>query len=201
MKILNLLTLLMLLHLSFIAWGQSNDLTKQVFDFEITITNEGAYIFNQEEIKLKQVKNLIKNHLKRTEALRIKLNLENRVRYDLIEKFRKSYERYLIAPQDQYVLAFNDLGPKIQKENQYKYFIDGKIVDSQNKPLKNISVILKGTQTGQVSGQDGSFKLGVPPASKALVFVGKEYDKLEIDIENLDTLSNTSNFIVTLDPK
>ena len=48
--------------------------------------------------------------------------------------------------------------------------IKGKVTDSTNAPLSNVSVQIKGTNTGTTTDLNGSFTLSVPSTTSVLVF-------------------------------
>src|SRR4051794_38985863 len=48
--------------------------------------------------------------------------------------------------------------------------IKGKVTDSSNAPLSNVSVQVKGTNTGTTTDLNGSFTLSVPSTTSVLVF-------------------------------
>jgi TonB-linked SusC/RagA family outer membrane protein len=48
--------------------------------------------------------------------------------------------------------------------------ITGIVTDPSGKPLRDVSVVVKGTNTGTVTGADGSFLLTVPATARTVVF-------------------------------
>ena len=60
--------------------------------------------------------------------------------------------------------------------------ISGKVTDDKGVPVPNVSIQVKGTQTGTVSGQDGSFSLTVPANAKTLVFSSVGMTTQEVSI-------------------
>lgn len=60
--------------------------------------------------------------------------------------------------------------------------ITGKVTDEQRNPLPNVSVVVKGTQSGTVTKADGTFTLTVPAGAKALVFTAVNMVPEEITI-------------------
>ena len=67
--------------------------------------------------------------------------------------------------------------------------ISGKVTDDKGVPVPNVSIQVKGTQTGTVSGQDGSFSLSVPANAKTLVFSSVGMTTQEVNIGNQTSLS------------
>ncbi len=59
--------------------------------------------------------------------------------------------------------------------SQEKFILAGEVVDERGNPVHAVSVILKGTTTGTITGPDGKFELEIPPGNElVLSFVGKE---------------------------
>jgi TonB-dependent SusC/RagA subfamily outer membrane receptor len=48
--------------------------------------------------------------------------------------------------------------------------VTGRVTDSTNTPLANVSVLVKGTTTGTTTNNSGTFSLAVPSSSSVLVF-------------------------------
>ena len=67
--------------------------------------------------------------------------------------------------------------------------ISGKVTDDKGVPVPNVSIQVKGTQTGTVSGQDGSFSLTVPSNARTLVFSSVGMTTREVNIGNQTSLS------------
>src|SRR5687768_5647279 len=69
--------------------------------------------------------------------------------------------------------------------------ITGKITDAAGNPVSNASIIIKGTNSGTVSGIDGSYALGVSPSAVALIFSAVSLDSTEVIIGNNTTINVT----------
>ncbi|HYK57636.1 MAG TPA: carboxypeptidase-like regulatory domain-containing protein, partial [Flavisolibacter sp.] len=67
--------------------------------------------------------------------------------------------------------------------------ISGKVTDDKGVPVPNVSIQVKGTQTGTVSRQDGSFSLAVPSNARTLVFSSVGMTTQEVSIGNQTSLS------------
>jgi TonB-linked SusC/RagA family outer membrane protein len=71
------------------------------------------------------------------------------------------------------------------------YFVDrevtGKIVDEKGSPAANVSVMIKGTNIGTTTDEDGNFKLNVPEGRSVLVisFVGFKTTEIAIGTSNI----------------
>jgi len=70
--------------------------------------------------------------------------------------------------------------------------VTGKVTDDKGTPLSNVSIQVKGTNTGTVSTADGSFTINVPANGRTLVFSFADMTTQEVAI------SNESNVTVTL---
>ncbi len=62
--------------------------------------------------------------------------------------------------------------------------ISGKVTDDKGVPVPNVSIQVKGTQTGTVSSTDGSFSLTVPSNARTLVFSSVGMTTQEVSIGN-----------------
>ncbi len=73
--------------------------------------------------------------------------------------------------------------------------VTGKVTDSQGSPIPNVSVLIKGSNTGTTTNSDGNFSLSVPENARILVFSSIGLETQEISIgrnTNLDvTLVST----------
>jgi len=63
--------------------------------------------------------------------------------------------------------------------------VSGKITDAGGNPIPSASVVIKGTKRGTNTGQDGSFKISVPPNATTLVISSIGYTSMEVSIEGL----------------
>jgi len=69
--------------------------------------------------------------------------------------------------------------------------ITGRVTDEQGNPIANVSVQVKGTNSGTVTGTDGTYSLNVPANGRVLVFSAIGMGTQELTIGNQVTL-NTS---------
>ena len=69
--------------------------------------------------------------------------------------------------------------------------ITGTVTDQNGAPLSNVSIQVKGTSSGTVSGDDGTFSLNVPANARTLVFSTVGMASREITIGNQSTFSVT----------
>src|SRR6185503_20123862 len=60
--------------------------------------------------------------------------------------------------------------------------ITGKVTDDKGNPIPNVSVMIKGTNSGTITKADGTYSLSVPNNAKALVFSAVGMSPLEVVI-------------------
>ena len=65
--------------------------------------------------------------------------------------------------------------------------VTGKVTDEKGNPLSNVSVVIKGTNTGTTTNSDGFYSISLTPKAKMLVFSSVNMKLMEISIgsENL----------------
>src|SRR5580692_2300290 len=64
--------------------------------------------------------------------------------------------------------------------------VTGKVTDASGNPIPSASVVIKGTKRGTNTGQDGSFKLNVPPSARTLVISSIGFAALEVSIDGVN---------------
>lgn len=69
--------------------------------------------------------------------------------------------------------------------------ITGKVTDDTGSPIPNVTVLIKGSNTGTTTAFDGTYSLNVPPSAKSLVFSAVGQAPQEVTIGNR-TLVNVS---------
>lgn len=68
-----------------------------------------------------------------------------------------------------------NINSKHELESQQMVEITGEVVDEHDNPVHGVSVVIKGTTTGTITGPDGKFELKVPLGNElVLSFVGME---------------------------
>ncbi|MES2882838.1 MAG: SusC/RagA family TonB-linked outer membrane protein [Bacteroidota bacterium] len=67
--------------------------------------------------------------------------------------------------------------------------ISGRVTDDRGTGIPNVSIQVKGTQTGTVSSADGSYSLGVPANATTLVFSSVGMRSQEVAIGNQSSLN------------
>jgi hypothetical protein len=73
--------------------------------------------------------------------------------------------------------------------------VTGKVTDEKGDPLANVSIQVKGTNTGTTSKADGTYSLLVPATGKVLVFSFVDMEPVEVVVGN-QTSINTSMITV-----
>ena len=72
--------------------------------------------------------------------------------------------------------------------------VTGKVTDDKGLPIPNVSILVKGTNAGTVTGTDGSYSLAVPANGKTLVFSSVGLGQRE---EILDTRTTVNVSLTT----
>lgn len=67
--------------------------------------------------------------------------------------------------------------------------ITGKVTDDKGNPIPNVSVIIKGTNTGTVTKVDGTYSISVPSTAKSLVFSSVDMVSQEVSIGSRSEIS------------
>ena len=69
--------------------------------------------------------------------------------------------------------------------------ITGRVTDDKGNPLPNVSIQLKGTNTGTISGPDGNYSLNVPANGGTLVFSSVDMGSSEVAIGTQTSIDAT----------
>ncbi len=69
--------------------------------------------------------------------------------------------------------------------------VSGKVTNDKGAPLQNVSVMVRGTTTGTITKEDGTYSLTVPANGKALVFSAVDMSPVEIAIGASSTIDAT----------
>ncbi len=69
--------------------------------------------------------------------------------------------------------------------------VTGKVMDEKGDPIPNASVVVKGSNTGTVSKQDGTFSLTVPSTARTLVISAVDLGTEEVSIGSQTTIAVT----------
>ena len=69
--------------------------------------------------------------------------------------------------------------------------VTGRVTDDKGAPLSNVSVTVKGTTTGTVTGADGTYTLNVPESGRILVFSAVDMGTREYTIGTQSTINSS----------
>lgn len=121
---------------------------------QIEEQSEFYFYFKKEEVQSKNVVSIDLKNAAITEILNQVLagtGLEYKIidRYVVVKQTEKSAEEFLIQQQKT---------------------VTGKVTDSSGQPLPGVTVLVKGTTTGTITGVDGNYLLGNIPPDAILVF-------------------------------
>ena len=64
--------------------------------------------------------------------------------------------------------------------------VTGRVMDASGNPIPSASVVIKGSKRGTNTGQDGSFRLNVPPSARTLVISSIGFATMEVSIEGVN---------------
>ncbi len=92
-----------------------------------------------------------------------KLHEQTSLRAGLRPEFLLSSSRKLLI----LFFALSLLGVATQAQNQVT--VKGRIINEKNQPIPGVSVVVKGTNTGATSNDNGEFQLSVPPRATLVV--------------------------------
>src|SRR5437773_9714632 len=67
--------------------------------------------------------------------------------------------------------------------------VTGKVTDEKGDPLPNVSVLIKGTSTGTITKNDGTYFLSIPANASVLVFSFVGLESQEININGQTTIN------------
>ncbi len=71
--------------------------------------------------------------------------------------------------------------------------ISGKVTDEKGGVLSDVSILVKGTTIGTVTGNDGTYKLSIPSTAKVLVFSSVNTESKEVTIGSQTIINTTLN--------
>src|SRR5688572_3845755 len=71
--------------------------------------------------------------------------------------------------------------------------ITGRVTDEKGAPLANVSVMVKGTNSGTITRDDGSYTLALPSNARTLVFSSTDMTPVEMNIGSQSVINATLN--------
>jgi hypothetical protein len=108
---------------------------------------------------------------------KVSLNLENENIYDILETLFKDTNNNFDISDRQIVISSKPVlasaAPHTNlsvREIQQSILVTGNVIDETGDPLIGVSVIVKGTTTGSLTGIDGSFSVTVSNSEAVLLF-------------------------------
>jgi TonB-linked SusC/RagA family outer membrane protein len=61
--------------------------------------------------------------------------------------------------------------------------VTGKVTDEKGAPVAGATILVRGTQVGGATADDGTFSISVPPSAKSLIFSSVNFTSQSVDIE------------------
>lgn len=114
------------------------------------------------------------------------VNFENSSLEEVLEKLLGEGYSYRFIGNNVVITANQNFNPvQFQQQNRT---VKGKVTDSAGAPLPGVTVVVKGTTSGTVTGADGNYYLNNIPADATLVFSFVGMKKEEVNIEGRITV-------------
>ncbi|MDD4190989.1 MAG: TonB-dependent receptor [Mangrovibacterium sp.] len=171
MKLTALLLFTGLMSVSASIYSQATKLTMDLENVsihevfrQIEANSEFVFIYKNEVVDLDKRVN-IKVRKSTVETILDELFREAGVKYEVLNKqIILTPDRSIPSRQADLTEAAGELAPPPGK------MLSGSVTDSKGEPIPGVSVVIKGTTTGTVTGIDGKFTLSVPDDAKVLSF-------------------------------
>lgn len=100
-------------------------------------------------------------------------------------------DRQVLLYKNDNLKTLDPLNTGIEAQQAQKKTIKGTVKDEKGQPIPGVSVVLKGTTTGQVTDVEGKYALDVPSDAKTLVFSFVGMDQQEVIITGRTTVDIT----------
>jgi TonB-linked SusC/RagA family outer membrane protein len=169
-----------------------------------TIANDG---FAQETITLKLENSTLRKAFKvieKNSSFRFVYNEEilpadqrisiNMVQQPVSNVMRKLLENtsltHKIVGRDLIVISVGKNGTMVAVEPPV-FTVSGRIINTRNEPVANVTILEKGTSTGTSSREDGTYSLDVSSASAVLTITSVGYIEQEIAVDGRSTINIT----------
>lgn len=127
----------------------------------------------------------------------ISLKVENQTISTVLDKILGS-ANYKYQIVDRYIIITDDnvRESSLAGAEQYRK-ISGKVIDAQGDAIPGVSVVVKGTTVGTITGIDGSFVLEVPASGKFLsfTFIGMKSVEVPITAESIYNVAMESDVV------
>jgi TonB-linked SusC/RagA family outer membrane protein len=139
--------------------------------------SEFFFLYNKDLIDVEQKVNVNLENKKITEILDVLLEGKN-IRYFL-------FDRQIVLSNQQGETGVSGHGSLVQQQRT----VSGKVTDSGGQPLPGVTVVVKGTTQGTVTGADGEYTITNIPENATLVlsFVGMKTQEVAVGTQtNID---------------
>lgn len=131
-------------------------------------THHVEFIYNQDVIKT-------------TDKISVDFNDTNLK--DVLDKLLTQYHiKYEVFKSKIILIDAEQTAASSKKDADADITITGKVIDEKNETLIGVSVTIKGTTSGTITGIDGSFKINVNSKADILVFKYVGYQTLEVPV-------------------
>lgn len=155
------------------VYGQQTKLNMNVQD--MTVKNILKQIEDQSEYSFMYNASQIDVYRK------VDLNVKNSSVEDLL-KMIFAGENVTYKIMDRHVIISTKSELKGSGQSQQSKTITGKVTDSNGEPLPGVTVMMKGTVNGTITGADGAYTIGNVPSNSVLIFsfVGMRTQEIEV---------------------
>ncbi len=176
MKLTWLLVLTLCLQTSASVWSQTSSLSLKLNNTTLqelfnTIENKTGYRFfyNNDEVDVSQ---------------KVTLSINDKTVGDILTQAFKDLP-YSFKELDNKLILIERTENKSENTGlQQQKTINGKVNDPKGLPLPGVTVLVKGTTNGTVTGADGNYSLGNVPLNATLVFSFVGMKSQEVIVEN-----------------
>jgi TonB-linked SusC/RagA family outer membrane protein len=110
----------------------------------------------------------------------------NTVMQKLLEKTSLTFR---VISNDLVVISTNTDKENIEKSSSAVITVTGKVVNSTNQPVANVSVIEKGTNNGTTTNEDGNFTLTVVNQQGVLIFSSVGFKTQEVNLSGRNSVN------------
>ena len=95
----------------------------------------------------------------------------------------------------------NDKNNEVQFIIYHSYRLTGKVIDEENTPIPNVSVIIDDTRIGMLTDDEGTFSIGIPKGAKYLLICQKsEYKSEKYNLKDI-TKNERGDLVIKLESK
>jgi TonB-linked SusC/RagA family outer membrane protein len=151
-----------------------------------------SFIYNNSLVDINRQITIIVNNMSLEEILD-KLFKKSSTTYQIADK------QIILAPKDLQKNQVKESGQKNDSQSEKKSpslnIVSGKVLDSENYPMPGASILIKGTNQGTFSKDDGTFSLSIPQDKQYLVFsfIGMKTQEIDVRNKNFITIKMKDN--------